>query len=40
MLVVDPLHEIDVGIWKEMSIHLIRILNATRPDNVAKLDHR
>ena len=40
MLVVDPLHELDVGIWKEIFLHLIRILNATKPENVATLDHR
>ena len=40
MLVVDPLHELDVGIWKEIFLHLIRTLYATQPDNVAVLDHR
>ncbi|TFK16819.1 hypothetical protein FA15DRAFT_606329 [Coprinopsis marcescibilis] len=42
-LVVDLLHEFEIGIWKNLFIHLIRILNAccTRTENkTAELDHR
>ena len=28
MLVVDVLHEFELGIWKALFIHLIRILHA------------
>ncbi|KAJ3535560.1 hypothetical protein NMY22_g6430 [Coprinellus aureogranulatus] len=30
-LVPDPLHEFDIGVWKNLYIHLIRMLKAGRP---------
>jgi hypothetical protein len=42
MLVVDLLHEFELGVWKALFTHLIRILHAAAPhgDLVAKLDKR
>ena len=40
MLVVDLLHEFELGVWKALFIHLIQILHAAAPHGslVAKLD--
>ena len=40
MLVVDLLHEFELGIWKALFVHLIRILNAVNPALVNDLDFR
>lgn len=40
MLVIDVLHEIEHGIWKEIFAHLVRILFAYCADNVGILDER
>jgi hypothetical protein len=42
MLVVDLLHEFELGVWKALFTHLIRILYAAAPDRslVAELDRR
>ena len=42
MLVVDLMHEFELGIWKALFIHLIRILNATEVGDVLvnELDRR
>lgn len=42
MLVVDLLHEFELGVWKALFTHLIRILYAAAPDGrlVAELDRR
>jgi hypothetical protein len=42
MLVVDLLHEFELGIWKALFTHLIRILHAAAPYGglVAELDSR
>jgi hypothetical protein len=42
MLVVDLLHEFELGVWKALFTHLIRILHAAAPhgDLVADLDRR
>jgi hypothetical protein len=42
MLVVDFLHEVELGVWKALFVHLIRILNAAAPGGrlVAILDER
>lgn len=44
MLVVDFLHEVELGVWKALFIHLIRVLMAagkeSAEDLVAKLDER
>ena len=42
MLVVDLLHEFELGVWKALFTHLIRILYAAAPHGslVADLDRR
>jgi hypothetical protein len=42
MLVVDLLHEFELGVWKALFTHLIRILYAAAPNGslVAELDRR
>ena len=42
MLVVDFLHEFELGVWKALFTHLIQILYAAAPDGslVAELDRR
>jgi hypothetical protein len=42
MLVVDLLHEFELGVWKTLFTHLIRLLYAAGPqgDLVAELDRR
>jgi hypothetical protein len=42
MLVVDLLHEFELGVWKSLFTHLIRILYATAPHGslVTELDRR
>jgi hypothetical protein len=42
MLVVDLMHEFELGVWKVLFIHLIRILYAAAPGGklVAVLDER
>ena len=42
MLVVDILHEFELGVWKAIFTHLIRILHAAAPHGglVANLDRR
>jgi hypothetical protein len=42
MLVVDILHEFELGVWKALFTHLIRILHAAAPRGglVAELDRR
>lgn len=42
MLVVDLLHEFELGVWKALFTHLIRILYAYVPNGslVNKLDQR
>lgn len=42
MLVVDLMHEFELGIWKALFTHLIRLLYAAAPDGslVAELDSR
>jgi len=42
MLVVDLLHELELGVWKALFTHLIRILYAAAPNGslVAELDRR
>jgi hypothetical protein len=42
LFVVDLLHEFEIGIWKSVLTHLIRILHAS-PDSdnhIAELDRR
>jgi hypothetical protein len=40
MLVVDLLHEFELGVWKSLFVHLIRIINAYDPRLVHELDYR
>ncbi|KAI0038329.1 hypothetical protein FA95DRAFT_1232934 [Auriscalpium vulgare] len=40
MLAVDLLHEFELGVWKAVFSHLIRILEAHNPTNVHELNHR
>lgn len=42
MLVVDMLHEFELGVWKALFIHLIRILYAEMPHGelVEELNNR
>jgi hypothetical protein len=40
MLVVDLLHEFELGVWKNLFIHLLRMLNATDKALVHELDRR
>jgi hypothetical protein len=40
MLVVDLMHEFELGVWKALFIHLLRILNAVDKALVNELDRR
>jgi len=39
LLTVDLLHEFELGVWKAMFTHIVRIL-ATHPGAVGELDRR
>lgn len=38
MLVVDLMHEFELGVWKALFIHLLRILEAVDKSLVGELD--
>ena len=40
MLVVDLLHEFELGVWKALFIHLLRILEAWDKKLIVELDRR
>lgn len=40
MLVPDLLHEFELGVWKAIFTHLMRILNAKGDDSIQKLNER
>jgi len=40
ILVVDLLHEFELGVWKALFIHLLRILSAINPSLLNVLDQR
>jgi hypothetical protein len=40
MLVVDLLHEFELGVWKAVFLHLLRILESVNEDLLLELDHR
>ncbi|KAF9242150.1 hypothetical protein BU15DRAFT_73077 [Melanogaster broomeanus] len=40
MLVVDLLHEFELGVWKAIFTHLLRILDSLKKGELAELDHR
>jgi hypothetical protein len=40
MLVVDLMHEIELGVWKALFIHLLRILDSIDGTLLHELDRR
>ena len=40
MLVVDLLHEFELGVWKSILIHLLRIMDSLKGSVLAELDRR
>lgn len=40
MFVVDFMHEVEIGVWKSLFIHLIRLLQAFNPSCIQALDQR
>jgi len=40
LLTVDVLHEVEIGVWKALFTHIIRILSANNPGSVGELDQR
>lgn len=40
MLVVDIMHEVDLGVWKSLFIQLLRLLEATKKGLLNILDAR
>ena len=40
MLVVDLLHEFELGVWKSILIHLLRIVDSLKGTALAELDRR
>lgn len=40
MLLVDLLHEFELGVWKAVLIHLIRMLHTQGPDKVHEMNAR
>jgi hypothetical protein len=40
MLVVDIMHEFELGVWKALFIHLLRILEAVDKALIHELDRR
>jgi hypothetical protein len=40
MLVVDLMHKFELGVWKALFIHLLRILATTNPALLHELDQR
>ena len=38
MLVIDLLHKFELGIWKAIFIHLLRIVDSVEETSLAKLD--
>jgi hypothetical protein len=40
MLVVDLLHEVELGVWKAMFIHLLRLLDSVDGKSKYELDRR
>jgi hypothetical protein len=39
-LVVDLLHEVELGVWRSLLIHLLRIIRSIDKDLVHELDRR
>jgi len=40
MFVVDLMHEVELGTWRSLFIHLLRILQAAAPNLTHELDRR
>jgi hypothetical protein len=40
LLTVDLLHEIELGVWKALLTHIIRILSAHSSSSVSEFDQR
>lgn len=40
LLTVDLLHEVELGVWKALFTHIIRILSTHSPEAVSELDRR
>ena len=40
MLVVDLLHEFELGVWKAIFIHLLRILETLKQFQILEMDKR
>lgn len=40
MLVVDLMHEFELGVWKAVFIHLVRVLNSLGQSIVDKFNER
>ena len=40
LLTVDLLHEVELGVWKVLFTHIIRILSTHSPEAVGELDRR
>jgi hypothetical protein len=40
MFVIDQLHEFELGVWKALFTHLMRILHAAGGNSVQKLNER
>ena len=40
MFAVDLMHDFELGVWKALFTHLIRILTAVDKNLVHELDHR
>jgi hypothetical protein len=39
-LIVDLLHEFELGVWRMLLVHLLRILHALNKDLIHELDRR
>ena len=40
MLVVDLLHEFELGVWKSLFIHLLHLLNTIDPSMIHEMDRQ
>jgi hypothetical protein len=40
MLVPDLMHEFELGVWRAIFIHLLRILQSINEDIIVELDRR
>jgi hypothetical protein len=40
LFVPDLLHEVELGVWKNVFSHLVRILHAAKNNSIARLNER